>query len=224
MGKEHKVFGVSLHLYSVQEMMALIDKHMKESGLYIVSYFSQEILEKVSNNEEFRECVEQIDFRIIGEKTILDAVGEDDRVRHRELQENEFMKAFLKRLAREKRSIFCLCDTQKDIDNLTGYLKNHYRDIRVADTYAMENWFGEADEIINEMNGSGADVVLTVLESPFRETFVTQNRNKIGVSIWLNLGEKQVEEYTEHHRSSFLWELFRQNMFKRKVSKYRDNK
>lgn len=224
MGKEYNVLGTSLHLYSVQEMMALVDKNMKENGLFVASYLSQEILARASDNEELRQCIEQIDLRIIGEKSILDAVGEEDKVRHRELQENEFMKAFLKRMAREKRSVFCLCDTEKDIEDLTGYLKNHYRDIYVADSYAMENWFGEHDEIINEINGSGADVVLAVLESPFRETFVAQNRNKIGVSLWLSLGERQVEEYTEHHKTSFLWELFRQNMFKRKVNKYKDNK
>lgn len=224
MGKEQNVLGTFLHLYSVQEMMALVDKHMKEDGLFVVSYFSQELLALASANEELRGCIEQVDLRVIGEKGILDALEEKDKVRHRELQENEFMKAFLKRMAREKRSVFCLCDTEKDIENLTGYLKIHYRDISVVDSYAMENWFGEHDEIINEINGSGAEVVLTVLESPFRETFVAQNRNKIGVSLWLNLGQKQVEEYTERHKSSFLWELFRQNMFKRKVNKYKDNK
>lgn len=224
MGKEYNIFGISLHLQSVQEMMSLVDKHMKESGLFVASYFSQAILEQATDNEEFRKCAEAIDLRIIGEKGILDAVGEDDKVRVREIQENEFMKAFLKRLAREKRQVFLLCDTQADVDNLQGYLKNHYRDIGVADTYAMENWFGEADEIINEINGSGAEIVLTVLESPFRETFVAANRNKIGAEIWMNLGQKQTEEYSGGHRTSFLWELFRQNMFKRKVNKYRDKK
>ena len=223
MGKEHNVLGISLHLYSVQEMMALVDKNIREDGLFVVSYISQNLLERAAENEELRQCMEQIDLRIIGEKGILDAVEVEDRVRHRELQENEFMKTFLKRMARESRSVFVLCDTEKDITALKVYLQNYYRDIYIADTYTMENWFGEHDEIVNRINGSGADVVLAVLESPFRETFVAQNRNKIGVSLWFSFGEKQVEEYTERHKSSFLWELFRQNMFKRKVNKYRDN-
>ncbi len=224
MEKEMNVLGVDLYIHSVQGAMALMDKNIRQDGLYVIQYFSMDLLTRAENDEELKECVNQVDLRLIGEKGLLDAMGNEDRVREREVRENEFMKAFLKRMSRERREVFLLCDDEKELDKLRTYLKNHYRDIQIPDVYAMENWFGDYDEIVNRINGSGAEVVLTALESPFRETFVAKNRNKFGVSIWLGLGEKQIEEFTERHRSSFLWELFKQNMFKRRVNKYKNEK
>lgn len=224
MGKEMNVLGVDLCIHSVQGAMALMDKHIRQDGLYVIQYFSMDLLTRAEQDEDLRKCISQVDLKLIGEKGLLDVMENDERIREREVRENEFMKAFLKRMARERRGVFLLCNEEKEIEKLTNYLRTHYREILVSDTYAMENWFGEYDEIINRINGSAADVVITVLESPFQETFVAHNRNKFSASLWFGLGEKQIEEFTERHRSSFLWELFRQNMFKRRVNKYKSGK
>ena len=216
------VLGVELSILPVQGAMAKMDKNLRQGGLYVIQYLSIDLLTRAEQDEELRDCINQIDLKLIGEKSLLDVIGNKDRVREREVSENEFMKAFLKRMAREHYPVFLLCDDEEKVERLTNYLNNHYREARIIDTYSMENWFGDYDEIVNRINGSGADVVITVLESPFRETFVAHNRNKLSPSVWFGLGEKQVEEFLEHHKTSFLWELFRQTMFKRRVNKYKD--
>lgn len=223
MGKEMDVMGVAVQIQSVQEAMARMDKNLRQEGLYVIQYLTMDLLIQAEQNEELMSCLNQADMKLIGEKGLLDAMGNEEKIREREIRENEFMKAFLKRMAREKHPVFLLCDDEKEMNLLTEYFHNHYRDIQVIDSYSMENWFGDYDEIVNRINGSGAEVVITLLESPFSETFVAHNKNKLSPSIWYGLGAKQREEFTERHRTSFLWELFRQNMFKRRLNKYKDN-
>jgi N-acetylglucosaminyldiphosphoundecaprenol N-acetyl-beta-D-mannosaminyltransferase len=222
MEKGINVLGVELQIQPVQEAMALMDKNLRQAGLYVIQYLTMDLLTRAEKEEELKKCINQIDLRLIGEKGLLDALENKERIREREVLGNEFMKAFLKRMAREQCPLFLICDDQKQIEKLEAYLNTCYRESRIVDTYSMENWFGDYDEIVNRINASGAEVVISNLESPFRETFVAHNRNKLSPSIWFGLGEKQVEEFSEHHRTSFLWELFRQNMFKRRVNKYKD--
>lgn len=222
MEKEMNVLGVDVSILPVQSAMAMLDKNLHQEGLYVIQYLSMDLLTRAEQDEELKNCVNQIDLKLIGEKGLLDVMENDERIREREIMENEFMKAFLKRMAREHYPIFLLCDDEEKIKKLKNYLNTYYREARVADSYSMENWFGDYDEIVNRINGSGAEVVVSVLESPFRETFVAHNKNKLSPGIWYGLGDKQIEEFSEHHRSSFLWELFRLNMFKRRVNKYKD--
>lgn len=222
MTEDMNVLGVELSILPVQGAMARVDKNLRKGGLYVIQYLSIDLLTRAEQDEELRNCINQIDLKLIGEKGLLDVIGNKDRVREREVMENEFMKAFLKRMAREHYPVFLLCDDQVKVERFTNYLSTHYREARIVDTYSMENWFGDYDEIVNRINGSGADVVITVLESPFRETFVAHNRSKLSPSVWFGLGDKQIEEFLERHRTSFLWELFRQTMFKRRVNKYKD--
>lgn len=222
MEKKMNVLGVDVSILPVQSAMAMLDKNLHQEGLYVIQYLSMDLLTRAEQNEELKNCVNQIDLKLIGEKGLLDVMENDERIREREVLENEFMKAFLKRMAREHYPIFLLCDDEEKINKLKDYLNTYYREARVIDAYSMESWFGDYDEIVNRINGSGAEVVVSVLESPFRETFVAHNKNKLSPGIWYGLGDKQIEEFSEHHRSSFLWELFRLNMFKRRVNKYKD--
>lgn len=222
MENKMNVLGVEISILPVQAAMAMTDKNLRQDGLYVIQYLSMDLLTRAEHDEELKKCINQIDLKLIGEKGLLDVMGNEERIREREVLGNEFMKTFLKRMAREHYPIFLLCDDEEKIAKLKNYLSTYYREARVIDSYSMENWFGDYDEIVNRINGSGAEVVITVLESPFRETFVAHNRNKLSPSIWYGLGAKQIEEFSERHRSSFLWELFRQNMFKRRVNRYRD--
>lgn len=222
MENKMNVLGVEISILPVQAAMAMTDKNLRQDGLYVIQYLSMDLLTRAEHDEELKKCINQIDLKLIGEKGLLDVMGNEERIREREVLGNEFMKTFLKRMAREHYPIFLLCDDEEKIAKLKNYLSTYYREARIIDSYSMENWFGDYDEIVNRINGSGAEVVITVLESPFRETFVAHNRNKLSPSIWYGLGAKQIEEFSERHRSSFLWELFRQNMFKRRVNRYRD--
>ncbi len=222
MENKMNVLGVEISILPVQGAMALTDKNLRQEGLYVIQYLSMDLLTQAEHNEELRKCINQIDLKLIGEKGLLDVMGNKERIREREVLGNEYMKTFLKRMAREHYPIFLLCDDGEKIEKLKNYLNTYYREARIMDFYSMENWFGDYDEIVNRINGSGAEVVLTVLESPFRETFVAHNRSKLSPSIWFGLGDRQIEEFSERHRSSFLWELFRLNMFKRRVNKYKD--
>lgn len=219
---EMDVLGVELNILPVQAAMAKMDKNLRKEGLFVIQYLSIDLLTRAEQDEELKKCVNQIDLKLIGEKGLLEVMGNTERLREKEVLENEFMKAFFKRMARERYPIFLLCDDEEKTEKLKTHMNNHYHDMRIVDTYSMENWFGDYDEIVNKINGSGAEIVITMLESPFRETFVSHNHNKLSPSIWFGLGERQIAELLERRRASFLWELFRQTMFKRRVNKYKD--
>ena len=52
----------------------------------------------------------------------------------------------------------------------------------------MEMCTGDLDTIVNEMNGSTPDLVISALDSPMEEEFILSYRDKIGTSVWYGIG------------------------------------
>ena len=126
MEKKMNVLGVDVSILPVQSAMAMLDKNLHQEGLYVIQYLSMDLLTRAEQDEELKNCVNQTDLKLIGEKGLLDVMENDERIREREVLENEFMKAFLKRMAREHYPIFLLCDDEEKINKLKDYLNTYY--------------------------------------------------------------------------------------------------
>ena len=47
---------------------------------------------------------------------------------------------------------------------------------------------GREEEIINEINGTETDCIISVLPSPYQEMFIGRNRSLLNVKLWLGCG------------------------------------
>ena len=136
-----------------------------------------------------KECIEQLDLAIIGEKGILTAAGVTSAQRIKETKEHEFFKEFMKRVIRNHKSVYLLGSTRDKLDEFTSFLEENYDKLRVVGNYAIEECVGDVDAAINEMNASAPDIIFSVLPVPQQEQFLLENKDKMNAKIWYGLGE-----------------------------------
>ena len=55
--------------------------------------------------------------------------------------------------------------------------------------FFVEKCVGDLETVINEMNATAPDVILSVLPSPVQEHFFWAHRNKMSASIWYGIGK-----------------------------------
>jgi len=139
-------------------------------------------------NPVLKEVMSSLDLAIIGEKEIIQAAGLESMQRIRETEENDFYFEFFKRIERNKKSVFLLGDTQEKIDSLKAELTEDYPKLIFAGEYAVETCVGDLEAVINDMNATTPDVIISVLPSPMQEQFLYEHRDKMNANIWYGIG------------------------------------
>lgn len=220
MKKKINVLGVNLDNYSVKESLLIIDNYLNDKVMHIVEMVFMDLLILAGEDEKVREAIDKLDMTVIGDKEILAVAGIIRGSRVRETVENEFVMRFLEKLIQRKCKVFLLCNTEEECHMFQDYLQDKYFDFALSGDYAIEKCKSDYDVVMNEINIVEPDVVFAALESPAREAFVLEHKNKINARIWFELGRNIRTIQTNKKVSLWFSDFIKRGIFHREVSKY----
>lgn len=223
MGKIFYILGVAIDNYTVRESMLLIDEYINSDYLNTINIIFTDTLIKASEDSEFQEYVEETDLNIIGDKTILEAVGYMDSQRIKEVEENAFLAQFMKHILRNRQSVFILCEDRKSTEEISEYLLERYEDLVIVGTHAVEDHLDD-DSIVNEVNSVSPDIILSFLESPFQEEFIAKNKTKLSAKLWFGWGSNLNLTIRASIKHNWLVNTISKELFKKRVAKFVDKK
>lgn len=198
--KKIDICGMHVDNYTVRESMLRLEAYMNSTVLNIIETITMKQLMLATENSVVRECVENCDLSIIGEKEILAEVGNISVQRIREIQEKDFMFELIKRIVRNQRRVYLIGMTRADIEEVQKFFIEINSKFEAVDSYALEECEGDADDIINEINSETPDIIISVLPSPYEEEFLMEHKDKIGANIWYGLG-------TEYNKKTGIWNV-----------------
>ena len=81
----------------------------------MIEMVSMQMLTESESDPVLKEVISSLDLAVIGEKGILQAAGVDTMQRIRETEENDFSDEFLRRVERNRKSVFIIGETQRGI-------------------------------------------------------------------------------------------------------------
>lgn len=218
--KKIEILGMSLDNYTVREAMLQVETYLTNATMNTIENISMEMLVKAQNDEVLKECIEQLDLVIVSEKEILKAAGVISAQRMKETAENEFAREFMKRIVRNKRTVYLLGDTGAQIEQLQEFLRSKYPKLRISGLYALEDCTGDYDNIINEINIAEPDVIFSVLPSPQQEYFLKDNVGKFNAKIWYGLGVNYAKKRGVSEVAEFAKKLVHKGMLHSMLSHY----
>lgn len=187
MVKKLNILGIRLENYTVREAVLRIEVCWGNTGMSTVETISMDTLVKAQSDELIKNCIENLDLAIICDKEILKAAGVVSPQREKEAADNEFQKEFLRRAARNKRSIYLLGESEEQIGLLQDFLVRNYEKAKIAGMYALSACGGDYDAVINEINIAAPDVILSVIPTPEQERFLAEHKEKLNAKIWYGL-------------------------------------
>ena len=172
--KKVDILGIQLDNYTVREAIMCVERYLSNNVLNTIESISLQMLIDSETNPVLKE--------------IIQAAGLESMQRIRETEENDFYFEFFKRIERNKKSVFLLGDTQEKIDSLKAELTEDYPKLIFAGEYAVETCVGDLEAVINDMNATTPDVIISVLPSPMQEQFLYEHRDKMNANIWYGIG------------------------------------
>ncbi len=218
--KKIEILGMTLDNYTVKEAMLQVEGFLNNSVMNTIETISMETLVKAQEDKELKECIESLDLTIISDKEILKAAEENSSQRIQETSENLFLEEFMKRAARNNRTVYLLGDTSEQLLALEEFLKENYDRIKVSGSYALSDCIGDYDTVINEINIAEPDVLISVLSTPCQEYFLKANREKFNVKIWYGLGNQYAVKKGVSEVAGFAKKLIQKGMMHSMLVRY----
>ncbi|MCI8484689.1 MAG: glycosyltransferase [Lachnospiraceae bacterium] len=220
MSKKLKIMGMEFDNYTVWESMFQVEDFLNSSTMNTVETISMETLVKLQTDEQLKNCLEEVDLLIISDKEILKAAGVTSTQRIQETASNEFFREFMKRAARNNRTVYLLGDTGEQIENLQEFLTEHYSQIKVSGVYPLEQCVGDYDGVINEINIAEPDVILSVISTPDQEYFLREHKEKLNAKIWYGLGDHYSSKKGVSEVAEFAKKLIQKGMMHSMMVRY----
>lgn len=221
MVKKLEILGVNLENYTVREAMLKIEVCWNNTIMSTVETISMDTLVKAQSDELVKSCIENLDLAIICDKEILKAAGLDSSQRMKETVENEFMKEFLRRAVRNRRTVYLLGATGEQVKFLREFLGEKYERMKIAGMYALSECNGDYDAVINEINIATPDVILSVMDTPGQEYFLKEHKEKLNAKIWYGLGQDYAGRQGKSEVVSFARKLIQKGILHTRLLRYK---
>lgn len=220
--KEINILGVSVKECSLREALSLTEEYLKNGALNTVLYVSAKMLVEAGKNLQQKEWIESMDLTVCAEPDILRAVNAASVSRIREIESNAYLKAVIRRLAKEKQSVCLLTEKESDIIEFEDFLREMGPRLNMAAQISLEAVNEDLDELVNCMNDIAADVIISRIPYRRQEQVIAESRNYLNSEVWLALPQEDEIRLKHGHllkktiRRLFICE------FKRKVVQYKE--
>lgn len=88
--KKIDIAGIQVDNYTVRESIMLVEKNMSRQIFTTLEEVNMQMLLLAETDERMRESLEKLDYSVIAETGILNAVGENSIQRKREIEDHDF--------------------------------------------------------------------------------------------------------------------------------------
>lgn len=183
--KRKEVAGVRVDIASLREALRRMEIYLNNDCINTVEMISMKTIVAAGEDEEVRQCLEEMDLVIPADREILQVLGIHSHQSITEADEKLFFHEFMKRVARGHHSVFVMTETEDQLEEFCAYLKETYGErLWICGSYAFETCTGDTEDIINEINSVTPHVVLSGLPSPLQEKFYQAHKQMFNAKVW----------------------------------------
>ncbi|MEJ8734010.1 WecB/TagA/CpsF family glycosyltransferase [Mediterraneibacter sp. ICN-202921] len=218
------IFDVYMQNFTAKEAMKQVIAYLETESLHTIEIVTMDMLLKEQENVQWKDMVKKLDMVLPGEREILEAAGVQDKNSIRDAEEHIFLKLFLKYLQKNRKKIFLLADKEEQIQSLSEEIRHYHRGIVITGGAALVPDEGQEEKVINEINGTETDCLVSIFSSPWQEQFIAEKKALLNVRLWIGCGPLLMQNYTEKKigrkvKTFFLKKLFRYRVEKQKKEK-----
>ena len=181
------ILGITLYDYGAREALRNTDRFLGSGGLNTVAYISSAQIAQASRDVELKESVEQLDMTLCTEPDLLEAAGIAARSRIREIDEKVYLRELLRKLYRNRNSVYLLADTQQELEMLEDLIQEYQGNLYIQGRGTCEMFDRQPERLVNELNDVAPDAVLSRMPWPQDIVLMKEYGQYVNARLWVSL-------------------------------------
>lgn len=207
-----EVMGIRLDCLTAKETMVRAMQFMENDSVDIIEILSMDVLMKNSEDEQWKALIQAFQLALPGDQETLRAAGINDRGRLKETGDRTFFRLFMKYLQKNHNKTFLLAETEEELDRAERALGRYVRDLKLTGKWLLSD-DGREENVVNEINGTETDCILSFLPSPYQEQFIDRNKALLSAKVWFGCGAVLGQEQEKRLPTGRIRRLFRKLLF-----------
>ena len=200
--KKIDIAGIQLDNYTVREAIMKSEKMLSNNEFNTIEEVGLATLKFAEQDERVKNIITNLDMTVISDVGILRAADKLSMQRQHEIEDRDFLYELLKRIERNHKNVYIIGSSEGVLDKVEGYIKEEFFRIKISgDTIIEPNW-NDVESVVNEINSTGVDVIISVLPSPMQELFLTECREMLSANLWYGVS---IESFAARKRSLRQW-------------------
>lgn len=221
--RKMQVLGTTLIDYTLKESMRKVDEYLRDRTTKVITYVTIKGVLNANENDQGKDFLEKMDMTVAADTDILRAADVATRNRVREVEGNEFMDEFLRKLMRNRKSVCLLTETNAQLSILSEYVKSYQEKLNIVGGFTLEDLQTDEDFLVNEINIKEPNVLISLLSDTKRLEFFDENQMKVNVNIWLMLKEEMSLSNKRQGIFSKLYGTIMKKIFFKRVNEYNND-
>lgn len=185
--RKMEVLGIPMKDLTIRESMKKVEQFFADEKVSTIALITMKGLIKAQDSSEIKEWMSSLDMTVAVDVDILHAADINYRSRIHDVENNVFISEFLKKLIRQRKTVYLMSQTEDSLKKLEGDLLSCEEGLRIVGKAVVDDLEHDDDFVINDMNMKTPWVLISNLESPKREQFLKENNMKMNVRIWMML-------------------------------------
>lgn len=190
MENKRNVLGVWVDLCTAKDAMKKTIEYMSTDLISVVEFVTPNSIMALEEEEELKLQMEQFELVMVGEKSLFEVLEVKDTKLAEEMEDKLFLRMFFQYLHKNYQRVYLLVESEKEAEDIYEYFSRIYRGIEIVGIAKVAAEKRADMMIVNAINGSEADCVISVLSSPLQEDFIANNKQLMNVRLWLGCGKK----------------------------------
>ena len=190
---KNDILEKSLSKMGLKDMLRKTYEYTNSGGLNTVAYISGRKLLGALENEEHERLWSKLDLIVLEDEEILRVLELATSARIREVEENKYLKEFLKFAAKEQKEIFLLADTDELLEILEGELQSLQSALCITGRASLEDYPENKEALINIINLTAPRIILSRLTPPADISMMNEYGSYLNPSLWMALPEAIIE-------------------------------
>ncbi len=184
------ILGVPISKVTMNEAVDKVSEYMKEEGLHAIYTPNPEIVMLAKDNEGFKDVLKKADLIVPdGIGVVIASKIQKGEILEERVPGYDLVQNTMKRANQEGYKYYFFGSKPGVADKAADKMRETYPGIQIVGT--RDGYFKKEDEvdIIENINKSGANILLVALGAPKQEEWIEANRDKlVNVKVAIGVG------------------------------------
>lgn len=218
-----QILGIELVDRTKWESLSIAEEFLKNHALQIILYVSNKELSLASEDRKMKEFIEQAGLTLWSTKELVQVAGLLNKKRHREVENREFLRELLGRLANNHQAIMVMSDTDEKAQILKNELLSMQEKLSIVACYGIDTTGEKMAQDINYINGIAPKIVIARLNIAAQCYWLENAKHMISAGAWLAIPEEMAIDDKTLTPFENVRQKVKNVFFRKKVQKFNNH-